>query len=76
MKYSKHLVLSVLAAFVMAGLVIAATPQTIVIDGVNDFLLDNLVDADGGDTQFTEIDMDSVFVTNDTAPMTEMARPR
>jgi hypothetical protein len=63
---SKNLGLTVLAVVLMAGMVIAATPQTIVIDGINDFLLDNLVDADGGDTQYTEIDIDSVFVTNDT----------
>ncbi|MFO7653491.1 MAG: choice-of-anchor X domain-containing protein [Candidatus Krumholzibacteriia bacterium] len=41
------------------------TPQTIVIDGVNDFLPGNLLDADGGDTQFPNIDIGNVYVTND-----------
>jgi len=66
MKYRKHLGFTFLAALVVAGLVIAATPQTIIVDGVNDFLVDNLIDADGGDTEFTELDLDSIFVTNDT----------
>ena len=34
----------------------AAVPQTITVDGVNDFNIANLLDADGGDTQFTELD--------------------
>lgn len=50
----------------MAGLLIAAVPQTITVDGANDFLADNLVDADGGDTEFAPLDIDSVFITNDT----------
>ena len=66
MKHRKHLGFTFLAALVVAGLVIAATPQTIIVDGVNDFLVDNLIDADGGDTEFTELDLDSIFVTNDT----------
>ena len=66
MNYRKHLGFSALAALVMAGLVLAGTPQTIAVDGANDFLADNLIDADGGDTQFTQIDLDSIFVTNDT----------
>jgi hypothetical protein len=40
-------------------------PQTIVVDGANDFLVANLMDPDSTDAQFPEIDMDSVFVTND-----------
>ncbi len=66
MRHLKHLGFAVIAAFAMAGLVLAATPQTIVVDGANDFLIDNLMDADGGDTQFTQLDLDSIFVTNDT----------
>jgi len=66
MRHIKHLGFAGLAALAMAGLVLAATPQTIVVDGANDFLIDNLIDADGGDTQFTQIDLDSIFVTNDT----------
>ncbi|MDD3642932.1 MAG: hypothetical protein PHQ19_05680, partial [Candidatus Krumholzibacteria bacterium] len=53
-------------ALAVAGLVIAAVPQTIVVDGANDFLAANLVDADGGDTQHVPIDLDSVFITNDS----------
>ncbi len=66
MKYRKHLGFTLVAALVMAGLVLAATPQTIVVDGVNDFLVDNLIEDDGGDTQHSELDLDSIFVTNDT----------
>jgi len=66
MKYRKHLGFMFVAALVMAGLVLAATPQTIIVDGANDFLLDNLIEVDGGDTEFAEIDLDSIFVTNDT----------
>ncbi len=43
----------------------AQVVQTIVIDGVNDFDPANLVDDDGGDTQYTEIDLGNVYVTND-----------
>ncbi len=66
MKYRKHLGFTFLAALVIAGLVMAATPQTIIVDGINDFLLDNLIEDDGGDTQHPELDLDSIFVTNDT----------
>jgi|GEM_PF-268134 len=45
--------------------VLASTPQTIVVDGTNDFLAENLLDPDGYDAEFPEIDLDSVFVTND-----------
>ncbi len=48
-----------------AGWAFAQTPQTIVIDGVNDFLPGNLADADGGDTQFPEIDLGDIYLTND-----------
>lgn len=43
----------------------AQAPQTIAIDGVNDFLPGNLIDADGADTQYPEIDLGDVYVTND-----------
>ncbi|MCK4546955.1 MAG: metallophosphoesterase [Candidatus Eisenbacteria sp.] len=43
----------------------AWTPQTIQVDGANDFLPENLLDPDGYDTEFSQIDIDSVFVTND-----------
>jgi hypothetical protein len=57
---------------------LAAVPQTIVIDGVNDFDLSNAIDADSADTQFADfctndpelespLDIGTVFVTNDAA---------
>ncbi len=59
-------VLPLLGVMVLcAGLAIAQTPQTIVLDGVNDFLPGNLLDADGGDTQFPNIDLGDIFLTND-----------
>jgi hypothetical protein len=48
-----------------AGAAFAATPQTIVIDGVNDFLPVNEADADTADTQYPNIDLGRVFITND-----------
>lgn len=48
-----------------AGLAMAQTPQTIIIDGINDFLPGNLADADGLDTQYTEIDLGDIYITND-----------
>ncbi len=55
------LVILVLAA----GTALAQTPQTIIIDGVNDFLPVNVADVDTADTQFTEIDLSYVHLTND-----------
>ena len=52
-------------AILSAGLAMAQTPQTIVLDGVNDFLPGNLLDADGGDTQFPNIDLGDFYLTND-----------
>lgn len=58
--------LSLLAALLVGvGVASAQTPQTVVVDGVNDFLPQNLLDADGGDTQFTPIDLGDVYLTND-----------
>lgn len=58
--------LTALAVMVLGtGLAAAQTAQTIVIDGVNDFLPGNLADADGLDTQFTEIDLGDIYITND-----------
>ena len=58
--------LSLLAILVLgAGTVLAQTPQTIVLDGVNDFLPGNLLDADGGDTEYPNIDLGDVYLTND-----------
>lgn len=47
----------------------ATTPQTIVVDGINDFLPANLVDADGGDTQFPNIDLGDTYATNDAVSL-------
>lgn len=52
-----------------AGWSWATTPQTIAIDGVNDFLPGNLVDADGGDTQFPNIDLGDAYATNDAVSL-------
>lgn len=43
----------------------AQSPQTIVLDGVNDFLVANRIDQDGGDTQFTNCDIGDFYITND-----------
>ncbi|HKK70970.1 MAG TPA: choice-of-anchor X domain-containing protein [Candidatus Krumholzibacteria bacterium] len=69
---------SVLALFVvlLASPSIAAVPQTIVVDGVNDFDAANLLEDDGGDTEEsnfcgddpevdTPMDIKEVYVTND-----------
>ncbi len=57
--------LSAMALLVCAAGAWAQSPQTIVLDGVNDFLGANLVDADGGDTQHPQIDIGNTYVTND-----------
>lgn len=54
-----------LALIVPGGLALAQTPQTIVVDGVNDFAVANRVDQDGGDTQLTNMDIGDFYVTND-----------
>ncbi|MCB1183195.1 Ig-like domain-containing protein [bacterium] len=54
-----------LAALLVGGAALAQTPQTIVIDGVNDFLSVNEADVDTSDTQFAEIDLSHVHITND-----------
>ena len=43
----------------------AQTPQTIVVDGTNDFPPAALIDMDGGDTEFAEIDFGDIYFTND-----------
>lgn len=56
----------------------AYVPQTIVIDGINDFNAGNLIDADGGDTETknwctsdpedeSPMDIKNVYVTNDAS---------
>jgi hypothetical protein len=43
----------------------AFVPQTITIDGVNDFLNTNLIENDSTDTQHTQLDLRRVYITND-----------
>jgi hypothetical protein len=66
---SRAFLFAVIAGVIAAGGLFTAlhsyVPQTITVDGSNDFLLANLMDDDDGDTQFNEIDLDSIFVTND-----------
>lgn len=57
---------------VFVGIAWAASPQTIVIDGINDFAPDNLVDDDTGDTQplcgsDRPLDLGKVYITNDAS---------
>lgn len=59
------LVLMAVAALLIPAAVMAQVPQTIVLDGVNDFDAANLLDADGGDTEFAPIDLGDCYVTND-----------
>jgi len=47
------------------SVIMSTVPQTIVVDGANDFLPANLVNADGGDTQFSQIDLGDIYITND-----------
>jgi len=63
---STRVLLVVLVALALgSGAAWAQTPQTIVIDGVNDFLPGNLVEDDGDDTEHPNIDLGEVYVTND-----------
>ena len=60
--------LAAVAALVLmlsASWAVAQTPQTIIIDGINDFLPGNLVENDGADTEFPNIDIGEVYITND-----------
>ncbi len=43
--------------------------STIIVDGVNDFPSEALIDADGGDTEFVPIDMGNVYVTYDATSL-------
>ncbi|HUV37854.1 MAG TPA: hypothetical protein VMX58_13035, partial [Patescibacteria group bacterium] len=47
------------------SLLVSGVPQTITVDGSNDFLAANIVDIDGGDTELAPLDIDTVYVTND-----------
>ena len=67
-----------LALVVSAAPVGAYVPQTITVDGINDFLPANLIDADGGDTETknwctndpgveSPMDLLDIYVTNDNS---------
>mgnify|MGYP007066221934 CR=1 FL=1 len=56
---------AVLVLMMSASWVMAQAPQTIIIDGVNDFLPGNLIENDGADTQYPNIDIGEFYVTND-----------
>jgi hypothetical protein len=47
----------------------AQSPQTIVIDGVNDFDLANRLDQDANDTEVPNIDIGDFYVTNDAVKL-------
>ncbi len=57
--------LPLLLALLVPAWLWAQVPQTIILDGVNDFDPVNLVDADGGDTEFAPIDLGDIYFTND-----------
>lgn len=60
--------LGVVALLVFAGTALAQAPQTIVIDGINDFLPVNNIDADAADVQVPEhpqLDIQNLHLTND-----------
>ncbi len=57
------------AMLVLPAALAAQVPQTIVIDGVNDFDALNLLDADGADTQHPQIDIGDFYVTNDAVKL-------
>ncbi|MEZ4386882.1 MAG: choice-of-anchor X domain-containing protein [Candidatus Krumholzibacteriia bacterium] len=61
----RPLILALAALALVASAALAQTVQTITIDGINDFDPGNLVDADGGDTEFAEIDLGNIYLTND-----------
>ena len=56
--------LSLVAVLVLTFGLATASPA-VLVDGVNDFLPSMLIDSDGGDTEFAEIDLGEVYVTND-----------
>ncbi len=59
------LIVTALVVLALPAFVLAQTPQTITLDGVNDFDAANLLDADGGDTEHAPLDIGDVYVTND-----------
>ncbi len=56
---------ALLVLVLATGTALAQTPQTIIIDGINDFLPTNVADVDTADTEFTQIDLSYVHLTND-----------
>jgi len=66
---SRALILTALLALLLPAAAMAQTPQTIGLDGVNDFDPSNLLDADGGDTEHVALDIGDVYVTNNAVSL-------
>jgi hypothetical protein len=63
--YGYRIVLLLTAAlFLCGGSALAQVAQDIIVDGVNDFNVANLIESEPGDTQFTEVDLVDLSVTN------------
>ena len=58
-------VISLLLLLSVYTVIYSGESQTITVDGSNDFLDVNIMDIDGYDCEFTQIDIDTVYVTND-----------
>lgn len=57
------------AALMLPAALMAQIPQTIALDGVNDFNPVNLLDADGLDTEHVQLDIGNFYVTNDAVSL-------
>jgi hypothetical protein len=69
-KGTRRIFAAALAAAIVAlagafAIVSATVPQTIVVNGVNDFLAANRIDQDSLDTQYAPLDLGGIYVTND-----------
>jgi hypothetical protein len=67
MRSAATVVLAVAVAAMLGAFasVMSGTPQTIVVNGVNDFLAANRIDQDSLDTQYAPLDLGGIYVTND-----------
>lgn len=63
-KCYRTLWIAVLAVVLTFGLASAQVAQDIVVDGVNDFALANRVEDDSLDTEYPELDLGEIYVTN------------
>ncbi|MCP4573490.1 MAG: hypothetical protein GY838_14125 [bacterium] len=65
MRMSCYRLAGALALALIAGTALAQVPQDIVVDGVKtDWNVANLVEDDSGDTQYTEVDLGDITITN------------